>query len=155
MSTSAKAARDAGLCRCQQLSCCDVDEPPPLDVVKIRMQLHDTHTPTHTHTHTNTSCSHTHTHALKHTESQHTPTPMGTSKQGAATAVCGREGLSARSAPALGMARFILAQEGVRGLWAGLSASLLREGFYSSIRLGSYDFSRRWCQLGGRLLSSS
>ena len=50
------------------------------------------------------------------------------------------EGFSARSAPALGMARFILAQEGVRWLWAGLSASLLREGFYSSIRLGSYDF---------------
>jgi hypothetical protein len=48
-----------------------------------------THTHKHTHAHTHTYWSHTHTHALKHTESQHTPNPMGTSKQGAATAVCG------------------------------------------------------------------
>ncbi len=68
-----EAARDAGWCRCQQLSPCDVDEPPGCG--EDPQQLHG-------------------------------------------------EGLSARSAPALGMARFILAQEGVRGLWAGLSASL-------------------------------
>lgn len=49
------------------------------------------------------------------------------------------EGSGARSPSAWSVFRGVVAQDGLTGLWAGLHASLLREGSYSAVRLGSYD----------------
>merc|ERR1711920_765411 len=38
--------------------------------------------------------------------------------------------------------RVILQEEGVRGLYKGVTASLMREGFYSGLRLGLYDHTK-------------
>ena len=83
----AASVNAAGICCC----CCrlrDVCCSIPTNTQNTHTHTHK-HTHKHTHARTHTYWSHTHTHALKHTESQHTPNPMGTSKQGAATAVCG------------------------------------------------------------------